>query len=167
MANPLWEDVEAQVHNPVDLEKLIKRIDFSEELVIIAALEQPKLYLKCIRTRTLAARYKAEAEAKFELVKSELSLKIRKGEKVKTEGHIKELLNQHESYRSARKKLDRGRESEEFLDKLCRVFEMRMQVIKVVSDSMSAEKVVHSRKLAQRAAEVEKEHLRRKWKHRH
>lgn len=155
-------NVEDALAEQINLRKLLASADFQEENVLRAAMEQPKLYLQAVTLKVNANRHKIKMETRFELIKSELSKDIRANRSVKTEGHLKEILMRRKSYRKAKYKFDEAKDHEEYMEKLCRMFEMRMQSIRVVAQLMGAEQGSISRKESERIAQKERDHMRHK-----
>lgn len=134
-------DIESLIDKEVDFDALLKNLDFSEDRLKRAATMQAKLYLKVVRIHVQTNRRKTEIETQFELLKSELSLRLRddKELKIKTEGHLKELLMGYKSYRRKKRELDRVKEELELIDGLKEAYKQRSQMIKVIADQLQAE----------------------------
>ena len=160
-------DVEDALSGKIDLRKLVASADFQEENVMIAAMEQPKLYLQAVTLKVNASRKTTMLEAQFDLLKSKLSKEIRSKRTVKTEGHLKEILLRRKRYRRAKWKWDQAKDQEAYYEKLCRMFEMRRDMIKVVSHLMGAEHAIAERRLAEKVDRDQRQHLRDKAAHKY
>lgn len=123
----------------VDVESLLRNLDFDEKELTKAARLQSKLMLKAARVYVQASRRRNEIEAKFDLLKSELASEIRESTKIKSEGHLKELLVQDKEYRRMKRKLDRAKQLEDIADSLKSAYMQRAGMIRVVSDVIGAE----------------------------
>jgi hypothetical protein len=131
------------LERPVNVTKLLEKLDFADEAVIGAAREQAQLFLEAARLRIQKMRERVEAESQLALVKSELSIKIRhkavtRGDKI-TEGHVAARLAKNSQVIEAQEKFNRAEEEEEFSKLLVEAFRMRRDAEKIVGDLIGAE----------------------------
>lgn len=134
----------------IDLDALLERLEFTQENIIEATLEQTKLHHQAAMYRVQAYYAKTEAEMKLELRKASCALRIRrqedekkKGER-KTETYIKELITKDTNYQIAVTRLNRATRKEMFAKLLLETFEMRMQCIRVITQVTGMERAVES-----------------------
>ena len=140
----------------IDLQKLLDNLDFTEEEVISAAQAQAKLYVEAVRYRVQKMRKRNAAETALDVMKSELSMRIRKNsDEKKTEGHIKDMVNGNKTYQEAINSYNRSMEEEEFAKRLLDAYEQRMQALRIVSSVMGFEVGIEKR-MSERAAELSK-----------
>lgn len=148
-------EIEDLLDKEIDLDYLLRNLDFDEHDLVRAARLQPKLMLKAARLYLQKARDKNEIEAEFDLLKSELASRIRDEVKIKSEGHLKELLVQNKRYRKMKARLDHAIKIQDAADNVREAYKQRATMIRVSTDVISAEMATGVR-LQQRVNTMEK-----------
>ena len=141
---------------PVDLDKLIAELDFSEENVIKANREQATLFLEASRYRVKKMRNRIQAEAEYESRQAEASIFLRglkkKGSAI-TEGYIRDKVSIHPKVIRAREKFDKSQAYEEWSKLLLEAYRQRGHAIKTLAELLGAEANAQAR-LARKDAEM-------------
>lgn len=130
-SNPLDEKV--------DIRRLLAKIDFVEEDYRNANLEQPKLLYGVVRYRVQKMRSRVQAEMSLKQIRASRSYRLRKTGKYKTEGAIKDKLDQDESFIRAEKKMNEASFDEELAKQLVEVFKQRGGAIQNIIKANSNE----------------------------
>jgi hypothetical protein len=151
MANT--ENLQNILDEPVDLKGLLKKLDFTEEDLIRADLEQPRLYMEASRFRVRLMRKVIQAEAALELVSVGSALRIRKkyrelGKSI-TESAIKERVANNPDVQDCKKRLGEVEAMEEWAKLLLEAFKMRRDAVKILAEVLGAEanaEIRHQRK---------------------
>lgn len=151
----------------VALKDLLERLEYTEETLHVAVLEQAKLFMEASNYRVRKMRERQQAEAEWERVKAVIGLKLRRQKKSGrggvTERHIMDLVEASQTARAAKKKYQTAAQLEEWSKLLLEAFRMRRDSLKVLASFVYVEdtmRVGHeeSRKRMQR----EKERLRQR-----
>ena len=126
-----------------EVERLLKKLDFSPEGVVDAAAEQPRLFIQAGEYRIAMFRRKLEASARYDLERSKHSLSIREesresGEKI-TEAGITDRLNTNPQVITASKDLTDAEEGEEAGRLLLEAFRVRRDCLRIVAELVGSE----------------------------
>lgn len=116
----------------VDLKKILDKLFFSEEDVINANLEQPKLMYAVARYRVQLMRVRMQKEASLKLVRAQAAHKYRKlmrDGKHLTEGAVREKVDSTHDVVKAEHSLDHAVIDEELAKQLFEVFKQRQIAI--------------------------------------
>lgn len=138
------KDVLTILKEPVDLDNLIKQLDFAEENLIQANREQPSLFLEASRYRVKRMRVRIQSESEYEMKQSEASIFLRglkkKAEKgVMTEGYIRDKVRIRPDVVTAREKFDKAQAHEEWSKLLLEAYRQRGSAIKTLAEILGAE----------------------------
>jgi hypothetical protein len=136
-------DLTTIIHEPVNLKKLLAKLDFVDEEVANAAKEQPMLYLTAARFRIQKMQRRIQAESSLAVTKAQRGAKFRAkvaegGERV-TEGRVNEMLVKDKEVRQLEDTARAAAEQEEFAKMLLDAYRMRKDALKIVVDLMGAE----------------------------
>lgn len=128
----------------VDLKKLIRRIDFTDESVEDAALEHPKLFLRATRFRVQKMRDRVEAELAYEARMANLSAKYQqrtddKGKRKLTEGAVKAKVQLDPKIGRLKRTMEMSLVYEKFSELLIETYRKREFAIKIIIDARWAE----------------------------
>ncbi len=149
------EELQAILDRRVDVRRLLRRLEFTEETVINAALTQAKLYKQASIYRVQKLAQRTNAETKLDLVKAEVALRKREAidKKDRTETEIKDMVALNPKHRIARRKLNNAVVEEQFAKMLVDAYDMRMQAIRVVAQ-MAAVDISLDKRMKERAEEL-------------
>ncbi len=115
----------------VDLKKLVDAMDFSEEEIHGALLNQSKLFLEASYYRVEKMKVRMKAEADMNQKQTEVSTQVRAQTEVKiTENYVSEQTALHQDVIAAKQVYDKARTLEEFAKLLMGSFEMRGSMLK-------------------------------------
>lgn len=162
--------------DPVDVYGLIESLDFTEENLVEACLQQGKLFLEASRYRVKKMRRKIEAKAKLEAAETRVSLHYRikkqKGTRGSmTEGYIRDRVGTHPDVLSAKKKLGEAVVAEEWAEALLEAYKMRDSACRVLSRILGAEAVAEHKAVRvegeKNALDKMKDRLRSKYRNGH
>src|SRR5712672_993974 len=149
---------EDYIDKPVDLKHLIEKLDFTEEDVESAAVEQPKLFLRASRYRVQKMRDKLQRISEYDQIVAKTGSRYREDKdgdgKKKTEGAIKERIQRNDKVHKVRKKMEKAFVLEKFSEGLTEAYRQRLSIIKIIVDARWAE--------AGTAVRVEKEESAKK-----
>ena len=130
------------LERPVDVVRLIEKLDFEEEDAEGAAREQPSLLLEVARFRVQKMRRRIQSEMAFDTAKARARLKLRAkksaGAKL-TETAISDKVLLRSSVRLALKKSNRAKWEEEFTKLLLEAYRQRKDAIRIIIDARWAE----------------------------
>jgi len=163
--------MEELLSQPVNLDDLIEKLDFSEENVIQANREQATLYLEASRYRVKKMRGRIRAESKFEAAKTEAAMilrqKKRSGEKGSiTEGYIKDRVATNPHVHSAKRKFEDAVAYEEMAKLLLETYRQRGRAIQTLAEILGAEAHAQARQARRDIEEAGLDQLRRQVKRR-
>lgn len=137
-------EVDEYINRKVKLKELIEKIDFTEEEVEHAALEQPKLYLRVARFRVQKMRDRVKAELAYENKVAKYSSqyqekKDEKGKRTLTEGAVKARVQLKPEIKKLRHEMEMSHVYEKFSELLLKSWEKREFAMKVTLDARWAE----------------------------
>lgn len=137
-------EILSYIDRPVDLLKLVKNLTISEDNLEREARIQPKYYLEASRYKVQCMWQKQRLMAKFESLKAEKGLKLRKmkfgkGDGRVTEKEIESRVIADEEVKKLRIRLERAFQLLEFAQQLVEAYRQRQSVLKVLSDIRNAE----------------------------
>lgn len=137
-------ELDNYINKPVNFEKLISKIDFTEESVENAAIEHPKLFLTASRYRVQKMRDRVEAELAYEAAKAKLGSKYRerkdeKGKRTMTEGAVAAKVQLDKDTFKLRRKMEMSLVHEKFSELLIETYRKREFAIKIIIDARLAE----------------------------
>jgi hypothetical protein len=129
---------------PVALEQVLNKLDFTEEDILRAAMENPSLYLMAGTFRVQKMRKRMKAQHRLDLAQAEAGLRIRKirtpdGKKKYTEPQIKEKIVLEDDVKENRQKLDGAFEEEEFSKLLLDSCRYRKDALRIIVDGRLSE----------------------------
>jgi len=139
------------VDTKINLEELINALDFSEERVVDAAKEQPRLFINASRYRVRKLRERIRAESRLKEVAASLSLRIRAnlkalgGDTRITEGLIQARLYGKREYKEADAAVATATEYDEFSRLLVEAYRQRAAALRVVQEVMGIENAMAGR----------------------
>lgn len=141
----------------VNIKRLLKRLAFTEETVIDAALNQAKLYKEAGRFRVQKLAQRVNAETTFELLKARVAgiKRDRIAKKDRTETEIKDMVVSNPKVRRAKDKFDRAQVEEYFAKMLLEAYDQRMRSIWVVAH-MAAVDISVEKRMREKAEELGK-----------
>lgn len=124
----------------IDVGKLIKSIELSEDDLMNAAMRQPELFWNAGRLRVQLMHKRARREIELESARAKVSIRARsakddKGKREYTEGHVKAKIELNSEVREIRKKLDKDFVLEELSKQLLEAYRMRRDIIRVITDA--------------------------------
>jgi len=150
----------------VSIERLLKKLDFAEEMVVQAAIDQPTLYRRATVYRVQKMEQRINAETNLDLIRSKIGLlkRDRIDKKDRTETLIKDMVTRTPRYLNAKEKFNRATVEEQFAKMLIDAFEQRMQAIWVVA-KMAAVEISIDKRMKEKAEELGEayEQIRRKY----
>jgi hypothetical protein len=137
-------DFEEYLKRNVDLKELISKLDFTEEEVEYAAMEQPKLFLRVSRFRVQKMRDRVEAELSYENKLAQYSSKYQerkdeKGKRQLTEGAVKAKVQLKPEIQKLRKRMELSFVFEKASELLVEAYRSREKAIKIIMDARWAE----------------------------
>lgn len=137
-------DFDAYLKREVDLKELISKLDFTEEEVEHAAMEQPKLFLRASRFRVQKMRDRVEAELAYENLLAKLSSKYQerkdeKGKRELTEGAVKAKVQLKPEIQKLRHRMELAFVHEKASELIVEAYRSREKAIKVIIDARWAE----------------------------
>lgn len=125
---------------PVNLERLIAKLDFHEEDVERATREQASLFLEACRYRVKKLRSKVAAKTNYEQKYARVAMQFRAlKKKGQTEGSIKDRVPLHSSVREAKKALDKATVAEEFAELMTEAYKQRFHACRILASILGAE----------------------------
>ena len=138
------EELDHYLSKPVDLKDLIKQIDFTDEAVEQAALDQPKLFKRASRYHVQVMRHRVEASLAYEMEVARLSSRYQqrkdeKGKRTLTEGAVKAKVQLDHRIQKLRKRMELSLVYEKFAALLIETLRKREFAIKVIKDAQFAE----------------------------
>ena len=159
----LPDDAAIYTHD-VDLARLVKSLDFTDEMTAEAARIQPKLFLLASINRVQKMRRRQKLEAKLKLVRSQCAKKIRQhmtevGERA-TDKMIEERLTRNKEVAELSAKVDFATTQEEFAKMLQESYRQRGSSLKIVAELVGAEVYVSRR--MEGAGDSELDRIRKK-----
>lgn len=130
----------------VDLTELIKEMDFNQETLVDAMLNQAGLMLKASYYRVDKMRVRMRAEAQLNDTTTEVALGIRaENTEVKiTEGYVRELTNGSAEVQAAQKAYDEAKAMEEWAKLIIDSYQMRGSMCKALVSLLGAEVAAES-----------------------
>src|SRR6185503_17348403 len=149
-SNPSKKRV-SPVDTKINLEELINALDFSEERVVDAAKEQPRLFINASRYRVRKLRERIRSESRLKEVAASLSLRIRAnlkalgGDTRITEGLIQARLYGKREYKEADAAVATATEYDEFSRLLVEAYRQRAAALRVVQEVMGIENAMAGR----------------------
>lgn len=128
-------------HKASRIDLLLQELDFSPEHVIEASVKQARLFSLVAEHRASCAGRRYSAKAKYELVRAEKALAIRRraakrGERV-SEGYIAERAQVDPAVQAAQTAMAEAEKAEEYAKLLVDAFRMRRDSIRVVADMVA------------------------------
>jgi hypothetical protein len=140
----------AAISTKIDLEELVKNLNFSDEQTSEAARLQAPLFLCAAIYKVQKQKRKQRYEAKLKLLRSQLAKKVRNelselGQRV-TDKQVEETISRKHELIKLQKRLDNCEQEEEFAKLLIEAMRMRSTSLKIVSELIGAEVYV-SRKM--------------------
>lgn len=117
-----------------DLDTLLEKLEFGDETISDAVLEQASLYMASADYRIEQMRKRMRKELHFDRIRAHYALEIRnnhQGKKTLTEAHIKEQLEEIDEYLKVRKELEELEVAEKWAELLVRAYEMRRDALKM------------------------------------
>ena len=151
------ESTDAALRQKVDLEGLVRSLDFSDEEAAEAARTQPALFLLASIYRVQKMRKRQRREAKLKVIRSQYAKQVRReltelGQRI-TDKQIEERLTRHKHVIELEAVLARAEQEEEFAKLLLTSMHMRRDALKVVAELVGAEVYV-SRRLENSGTEL-------------
>lgn len=132
------------LNKEIYLDKILKKLGFTEDTIILACEEQAKVFGKVAMYRVQALRNKNEAKSELELLKAETALKFRrKDDKKRSEGYIKDLVTV--KTKNAQRKYDRALELDVMAELLCKAFDMRLWSMKIVANVAGMDQAIQKK----------------------
>lgn len=128
------EELQDFLEKPVDVIRLIDQLDFSEEEVEHAAMEQPRLFLEAARLRVQKMRKRAQAKMAFESEKARTRIHT-----VGTVQHKADKSILVKTVRVAERRLEAALREEEFTKALMEAFRERKDATRIIVDARWAE----------------------------
>ncbi len=130
----------------VSLDALLEGLDFSDSLVIAAAIEQGKLYAKASTYRIKLWRRRASIKTLLkstEIVTRQRLRKeaLKKGEKL-TIPALADMVHEDSEVKRLSKKLDNLESQEEWAKLLLGAYQMRKDSLRIVSDMVRLEETI-------------------------
>jgi hypothetical protein len=125
------------VDAPVKLQRLIRKLDFSEEDVEHAAMEQPTLAYEAARFRVQKMKERVQAEILFESKVSRYQARFREkkgdnGKRELTEGAVKDRVARLPVIRRLRRKYEMLMIAEEFAKSMTFLYNQRLNCIELI-----------------------------------
>jgi hypothetical protein len=125
------------------LNDILNRLDFTEETLPTAVLEQASLYMDAARYRIQKMRKKNAAELAYDTARAKRALNYRRnaasvapGKKSMTETHLNQLLDADQALASLKKALQDAELAEEWSRNLQEAMRMRRDMIEVYARMM-------------------------------
>lgn len=133
----------ALIGQAIDVNALLKALDFDEAQAVEAASKQPRLYFQASQLRVQFMRKRIMLQSRTDIIKARLSLQVRAELIAKGEKPIAALVSAgvltHPDYEAHLVKLERAREKEEAAKMLVEAFRQRRDALKIVGDQNRAE----------------------------
>lgn len=165
MARNSHDKVLAMIEQPVDIQRLVRKLAFSEDEIENAALRQPGLQLEVGRLRAQLYMRKASLRRRLARVRAKKGLKIRHRESGLTETAIKSQLDLDPDVERMQKKFDIAEAMDVAIDDLREAYKERNMVlgflVKLRASEMDSE-IRHAKtgealdKLSKRASKARK-----------
>lgn len=124
---------------------LIDKLSFAEEALAQALLEQAMLLMEASRYRVRKMRARLAADADFNRMCAEVSLMLRRSEKKRTEGYIRDVVTASPRIRKAKQLLDEAKVSEEAAKMLLDAYHARGSMAKALVELIGAQAAVESK----------------------
>lgn len=158
-------EIEGVIGAQVKLQRLIKKLDFSEEDIEHAAMEQPTLAYEAARYRIQIMRERVQAEMAYEAKVSRYQARYREkkgdnGKRELTEGAVKDKVARLPRIRKLRRKYEMLMVVEEFARSLVFLYNQRLDCIKAVISVRKYEGSADFRKMAEDEARKKSKKLR-------
>jgi hypothetical protein len=136
-------EIERILSADVDLQALLKKLDFADDNVEQASLEQAKLFVGVSSIRIQKMRARQKYASMVEVKKAALGLRFRKeareeGEKL-TEAHISARMARDKKLRALEDRLAQAEAEEEFAKLLVEAFRMRRDALRIIGDHRNNE----------------------------
>jgi hypothetical protein len=166
--------VEELLVAPIDLQRLLDRLDFGDDDIDRCVLEQASLFMKASVFYVQTMRARIIAESRYDRAKAEIAVRLREKKRASerggglTEGAIKERVLRFPAVVLALKKLNRAIVREELAEQLVAAYRQRRDALRVhvmlLQTEMSGEmritqQQVGRKKLAKLSSEV----TRQRW----
>ncbi len=156
------------LRSKVDLDTLVKSLDFIDEEVADAAKRQPAFLLVAGIYRVRKMRKKQRREAKLKLYRAQKAKQIRTdlselGQRV-TDKQVEERLSRSKTIIELTRLLEEAEQEEEFAKLLLDSWRMRGSSLKIVADLVGAEVYVSRRMDGSDGSETELARIRKKIK---
>jgi len=170
MKHDIQSAIELLLEAPVDIRQLIKKLEFSDEDVARATMEQAKLFLEASRYRVLCMRKRLRAVATYELLCSQEALKLRRAKRALvdkkdksqlTEKSISDRISVLSTVVQARRELDIETVYEEWSKLLVDAYKQRRDACRILAEIMGAEASAELRVARSEAAVRGLKHLRK------
>ncbi len=123
----------------LDLRTLLGRLEFSEENLEQAVLEQAKLFMVAANYRVLKMRQRQQVEGQLKQQTAALALQYRKkartknGKRQLTEGYLSDLLAWSPRLGGLKEKTQRAEQLEEYAKLLLEAFRQRRDALKILA----------------------------------
>ena len=166
MTHSYDQDLMLLLAEPVDVKKLVDRLQFSMDTLELAAMEQPKLYLRAGRFRAQSILRMSKLRRRLQSISGEKSLKIRQKRSGLTETAIKGRLTLDPEVSHAQRKYDEAEVLDEFAKQLSEAYKERLMAIgmlvKLTASEISSELRSVKGKAAVEMMDKRMEHLRKR-----
>lgn len=128
----------------MELKELIEKINFSEETLTSAMIEQSALLLDASEYRVKIMRRRFQAEAELRDNQTDVAIRMRRSKEKLTEAAVKELIAADKSVRSAQSKVDELKALEEWAKSLVDAYHSRGSMCKALVQLIGAEAAMES-----------------------
>lgn len=160
-------DIARILRRPVNVLRLLRDLDFSDEEIVDASKQQPKLFVEAVRFRVQMMRKRFEVESALSLARSQKAAKIRaklkgRGERV-TEGQVTERLGFDPDIVALETDVASAAQAEEYAKLLLEAFRMRRDALKVMADVIGAELFISKREFGATELQSMKKTLEKKY----
>jgi hypothetical protein len=140
----------------VDLRRLIRKLDFVDEAVEDAVVEQPRLFLEASRYRVQKMRKRVQKTLAYESDRAVIATKLRerkdeRGKRILTEGAVSDKAAQKTSVLNLRKAMEFSYVEEKFAEHMIEAFRQRRDALKIIVDARMAEVGGEIRKIKEQA----------------
>lgn len=131
----------------VNVRRLIKRLAFTEETAVDAALSQAKLYKSAAVYRVQKLAQRVNAETNYDMTKAQVAniKRARIDKKNRTETEIKDLVARNPKCRAALEEFNQATIEEQFAKMLVDSYDQRMQSLHVVAKLVAGDYSVERR----------------------
>lgn len=155
------------VKQPVDIFKILKELDISQETLSQAALTQGRLYMEAARFYVQAIKNAAQAKARLEERKADRAQYFRKRGMKKTEGQVKELVALSPSVKKLQIKCIEADEKEQYGKLLLEALKMRRDAIRILSEVVEDEARSELRLMKEKKAKRELQEVKNRLSHKY